>query len=129
MTSKIAVIVGLLAGCSLLLYWGGEAPAWLLKLECACVMAAALFFGLSLYSPTAPAWLRSDAVRGVACVYCGVGAMFTDPRVLISAFLIGTGCKILMRSAVETKARVTGGTLSTGSKDIILKPEGGITRR
>ena len=50
MKNKIAAIVGLLAGCSLLLYWGGEAPPWLLKLECLAVMAGALFFGFSARS-------------------------------------------------------------------------------
>ena len=78
--------------------------------------------------------LQSDAVRGVACVYCGVGAMFTDPRMLISAFLIGTGCKILLRSATETTVRVTtgkplGGNSLGSSKDIVIKEEGGISRR
>ena len=54
MKNKIAAIVGLLAGCSLLLYWGGEAPPWLLKLECLAVMAGALFFGFSTRSASAP---------------------------------------------------------------------------
>ena len=118
--NKIATIVGLLAGCVLLLYWGGEAPPWLLKLECVAVMAAALFFGYSAYSPSAPDWLRHDAVRGVALVYLGVGAMFIDPRVLISAFLIGSGCKLVMKSAAPV-VTVRGGTPLGRTGELVIR--------
>ena len=128
--NKIAVIIGLLAGSFLLLYWGGTAPAWLLKLECVAVMAAALLFGFFNYSPSSPEWLRHDAVRGVAVVYLGIGAMFIDPRVLISSFLIGTGCKLVMKSAWEPiTAHVTAGRLAAGSKEIVIRTEGGVSRR
>ena len=127
--NKIAAILGLLAGTSLLLYWGGEAPAWLLKLECVAVMAAALLFGFTAYSPSAPDWLRHDAVRGVALVYLGVGAAVVPANLLLSALLIGTGCKLVTRSAVQVTVRVTSGMLASGSTDLVVKPEGGVSRR
>ena len=118
--NRIAIIAGLLAGCSLLLYWGGEAPPWLLKLECLTVMVAALFFGFSAYSVTAPEWLRHDAVRGVALVYLGVGAVFVPANLLLSAFLIGSGCKLVMKVAAPVvNARAVTPT-SCGS-DIVIR--------
>ena len=132
MMNRLAVIVGLVAASALLLYWGGEAPVWLLTLQLAAVMAAALFLGFTTYSLSAPDWTRHDAVKGVLLVYLGIGVMLTDPRFLISAFLIGCGCKMLMRSATETTARVVGGrplgTMPGGSVELVIKQEGGISR-
>ena len=83
-------------------------------------MAAALFFGYSAYSPSAPDWLRHDAVRGVALVYLGVGAMFVDPRVLISALLIGSGCKLVMKSAAPV-VTVWGGKPLGHTGDLVIR--------
>lgn len=46
--NKLATILGLVAATSLLLYWGGEAPPWLLKLEVLVVSFSALAFGFTL---------------------------------------------------------------------------------
>jgi hypothetical protein len=119
MKHKIAAIVGLLAGCSLLLYWGGEAPPWLLRLECLAVMAGALFFGFSAWSPSAPSWFRHDAVKGVALVYLGVGAVFLPTNLLLSAFLIGSGCKLVMKSAAPVVKIFNGMPLSRTGEIVI----------
>ena len=126
--SKLATIVGLLAGTSLLLYWGGEAPGWLLKLECLAVMAASIAFGFTSITLDAPEWTRHDAVRGVLLVYLGVGAVFVPANLLLGAFLIGSGGKLVMRSAAPL-ARLRP-TNPLGCKhDLVIKPEGGIRRR
>ena len=127
--NKIATIAGLAGGTSLLLYWGGEAPAWLLKLECVAVMAAALAFGFTSYSPTAPEWLRHDAVRGVALVYLGVGAVFVPTSLLLSAFLIGCGCRLVMKSAVHISARVLNVPIEHARGGIVLRETGKVATR
>jgi hypothetical protein len=125
--NKIATIFGLLAGIGLLLYWGGEAPLWLLRLECLAVMAAALAFGFTSYNPALPGWLRDDAVKGVALVYLGVGAVFTDIRLLISAFLIGSGCRLVMKSAVPL-IRVVSCKPLNHTGEITIREGGGVSR-
>lgn len=127
--NKLAAILGLLAGTSLLLYWGGEAPRWLLMIECAAVMMGALLFGFTSYNPSAPEWLRHEAVRGVGLVYLGVGAMFIDPRFFISAFLIGCGCRLVTKSVVTVTARVMNVPLEHKGVDIIIRQEAGVSRR
>jgi hypothetical protein len=127
--NKLATIAGLVGGISLLLYWGGEAPAWLLKLECVAVMAAALTFGFTTYSPSAPEWLRHDAVKGVALVYLGVGAVFVPTSLLLSAFLIGCGCRLVMKSAVRVSARVMYVSIDHSKGDIVLRETGTVSTR
>lgn len=129
MSNKIAVIAGLVAGIGLLLYWGGDAPPWLLKLECLCVMLAALAFGFTAYSPSAPEWLRHDAVRGVALVYLGIGAAFVPANLLLASFLIGSGCKLVSRSGVQVIVRVAGEPSAARSTEILVRPKDEISRR
>jgi hypothetical protein len=100
MLNKMAVILGLLAGTSLLLYWGGEAPSWLLKLECVAVGLTSLGWGYASFSPEF-AWLRHDSVKGVALVYAGVACMFIPLNFIASAFLLGCGIRLVMKSAVH----------------------------
>jgi hypothetical protein len=121
--NKLATIFGLLAGIALLLYWGGEAPLWLLRLECLAVMAAALAFGFTSYNPALPGWLRDDAVKGVALVYLGVGVVFTDLRIITSAFIIGNGCRLIAKSASPLVRAVT--ILTPGQAGKITNREGG----
>jgi hypothetical protein len=128
MLNKFATIVGLAIGSFLLLYWGGEAPAWLLKLECVAVGLTALGWGYALFSPAFP-WLRHDSVRGVALVYAGVACMFIPLNFIASAFLLGAGIRLTMRSAVTVAVKVTNVSLNRPSGDIVLREEGGITRR
>ena len=127
--NKLAILIGLLAGTSLLLYWGGEAPGWLLKLECLGVMAAALAFGFSHRNIRLPQWMHDDAVRGVALVYLGVGAMFVPLNFLASAFLIGHGARLVMKSAQPITARVVGTPICHGTGEIVIRPEGGVSRQ
>ena len=44
----------------------------------------------------------------MALVYLGVGAVFVPANLLLSAFLIGSGCKLVMKSAAPY-AQVWGG--------------------
>jgi hypothetical protein len=129
MMNKIAAIFGLACGTSLLLYWGGEAPRWLLMVECAAVMVGALLFGFTSYSPSAPDWLRHEAVRGVALVYLGVGAVFMPTNLLMSAFLIGCGCRLVMKSAVQVSARVMNVSIDHSRGDIVLRETGNVATR
>jgi hypothetical protein len=122
--NKLAVLFGLVGGTTLLAYWGGEAPAWLLKLEVVAVMAAALAFGFTTYSPSAPEWLRHDAVKGVALVYLGVGAVFVPTNLLLAAFLIGCGCRLVMKSCVHITARVMNVPIDHDKGDIVLRESG-----
>jgi hypothetical protein len=78
MSSKFCAMAGLALGALLLVWWGATAPLWLRMIECVGVMGAALIFGFTAYSPSAPEWTRDDAVRGVALVYGGVGVVFID---------------------------------------------------
>ena len=125
--NKFSAILGLLAGSFLLCYWGGEAPPWLLRLECLAVMAAALAIGFTSYNPAMPGWLKHDAVRGVALIYLGVGAMFIDFRLLASAFLIGSGCRLVTKSATPL-VRVTIGQPLRHTGGITIRDGGGIRR-
>ncbi len=128
MSNKIAAIVGLVAGSGLLLYWGGEAPPWLLKLECLVVLVAALAFGFTANNVSVPAWLTHDAVRGVALVYLGIGAAFVPASLLLSAFLIGSGCKLVSRSGVQVIVRVAGEPMARHSGEIVTRPRDEISR-
>ena len=122
MSNKVAAIVGLVAGIALLLYWGGEAPPWLLKLECLVVLLAALAFGFTANSPKAPEWLRHDAVRGLALIYLGIGAAFVPANLLLASFLIGSGCKLVSRSGVQVIVRVAGEPPAS-STEILVRPK------
>lgn len=127
--SKLATILVLLAGTALLLYWGGEAPRWVLKLECAGVMLAALAYGFTRHNLRLPEWTRDDALRGVALVYLGIGAMFVELNILAAAFLIGSGVKLVTRSANALTARVITPAIGGIRTEILHLKGGGIRRR
>lgn len=127
--NKLATILGLLAGTSLLLIWGGEAPGWLLKLECLAVMLAALAFGFTQYNMHMPQWLRDDSVRGVTLVYLGVGVMFVPLNFLASAFLIGQGARLVMKSASAITARVVGPSIGRGKGEIVIRGSNAMEKR
>jgi hypothetical protein len=120
MKHKIVAIIGLLAGCALLLYWGGEAPAWLLRLEVLTVTIVALAYGYTAFNPALPGWLRHDSVKGVALVYLGVGAMFVPLNFLASAFLIGCGARLVMKSAAPVLG-VWGGRPLGSTREIVIR--------
>jgi hypothetical protein len=128
MLNKFAIIFGLACGSCLLLYWGGEAPAWLLKLECVAVALTALGWGYALFSPAFP-WLRHDSVRGVALVYAGVACMFIPLNFIASAFLLGCGIRLTMKSVVTVVVRVTNVSLSRPNGEMVIREEAGISRR
>ena len=126
---KLATMFALLAGTALLLYWGGEPPRWLLKLECAGVMLAALAYGFTHRNLHLPDWTRDDSLRGVALVYLGVGAMFVELNFLVSAFCIGAGAKLVTRSATVLTARVINPALGETKTEIVHHQGGGIRRQ
>jgi hypothetical protein len=92
-------------------------------------MAAALAFGFTTYSPSVPEWLRHDAVKGVALVYLGVGAVFVPASLLLSAFLIGCGCRLVMKSAVHVSARIMNISIDHSKGDIVLRETGTVATR
>jgi hypothetical protein len=126
--TKVATIVGLAGGSALLLIWGGEAPPWLLKLEVVVVALTALGWGYTAFSPSFP-WLREDAVRGVAMVYAGVACMFIPLNFIASAFLLGCGIRLIMKSAVHVSARVMNISINRSSGDIVLRESGKVATR
>jgi hypothetical protein len=110
---KFACILALAFGTCSLIIWG--LPPVLLKAELVVVMATALFLGFTNYAIRVPAFMKP--VTGMAVVYIGVGAMFIDPRFLISAFLIGTGTRMVMASRLESiTARVI-----NPARDIVIR--------
>lgn len=96
MIAKLGALAGLLAGLSLILMGGGEAPRWLQCLQVAFFCAAALLYGFTAFSPSAPAWLSSRPVVGVAMLYMGVAVMFVPANIVTSAFFIGTGTRLVL---------------------------------
>jgi hypothetical protein len=126
MSSKFCAMAGLALGALLLVWWGATAPLWLRMIECVGVMGAALIFGFTAYSPSAPEWTRDDAVRGVALVYGGVGVVFIDLSLIASAFLIGSGLRLVCKSASRITARVVSGTgLNHQSGEIVVIKQSG----
>ncbi len=128
--NKFFTILGLLAGTSLLLYWGGEAPDWLLKAECLLLMGAALVIGFTARNPAMPDWMRNDSVLGVALVYIGVGLAFVPANLILSSACIGAGLRLVTRSAIEPiRARFTGTSIVRTGSDIVLRESGHIVTR
>jgi hypothetical protein len=96
MKANLFCLIALVVGIAVLLLSGGEPPAWLLKLEVLVLSPAALAFGYTTFAPTAPSWVWSQPVRGVICIYLGVGAMFVPPQFLVSACFLGIGTRLVM---------------------------------
>jgi hypothetical protein len=128
MKIKLACIVGLSLG--VLLLCGGEPPAWLMKLEVLLFSMAALLYGYASIDVTS--WFWSKPVRGMLCIYLGVGAMFIPPQFVVSAFFIGCGTRMVMGSFTTVVAHASKSfntSLHRPGGDLVIREEGGITRR
>jgi hypothetical protein len=94
---------GAVLGCGLafMLTWGLTPPAWLAVLEAALLSGAALLYGYTAWQPSLPAWLWLRPVRGTALVIAGIVAMYVPPQLILSAYLIGVGVRLVWRSACD----------------------------
>lgn len=88
-------------GCFLLVFWGGELPDWLLRAELAAFCSIALVYGFTAALPTVFPWLWSRPVRGAACVFLGVAAVFVPLQFVVAAVLIAIGTRLTWASACE----------------------------
>jgi hypothetical protein len=70
---------------------------------------------------------RDDAVKGVALVYLGVGVVFTDLRIITSAFIIGNGCRLIAKSA-SPLVRVVTILPPVHTAEITIREGGGVSR-
>src|SRR3954447_26561537 len=88
----------LVGGIVALLAWGASPPPWLAGLEAALLAGAALLYGFTAWLPALPRWLWLRPIRGVALVILGVGAMYVPPQLILSAYLIGLGVRLVWKS-------------------------------
>ncbi len=93
--------VAMLLGCAALWSWGTSPPAWLKGLEAALLAVAALLYGYFRYLPRIPGWLLARPVRGAALFCAGVAVMYVPPQLVLSAFLIGNGVRMVWEAACE----------------------------
>ena len=91
----------LACGVAAMLMWGIFPPAWLTCLEAALLSGAALLYGYTAWLPTLPHWLWLRPIRGTVLVIFGIGAMYVPPQLLLSAYLIGVGIRLVWRSACD----------------------------
>lgn len=110
MRTSLAIVAGFTIPA--LLMGAGNSPA-LQKLQVAAFALAALGYGFGSVSPRVPGWMRHQAVRGVACVYLGCGALFLPPQFIVSAFFIGCGVRMVS----------TCGQTGASSRDIVLRTQ------
>jgi hypothetical protein len=135
MKTKLSALCGVIIGIALLLMGGGGAPPWLCNVQAALFCSLALLYGFSAFTPSAPAWLSSRPVMGIASVYMGVAVMLVPANIVTSAFFLGLGIRLLM--AERPKARVVepprgdepGTAIRRGAADIILHQSGQIVTR
>ena len=102
MATKLAALAGVGSGCLILAIGRGEAPAWLRCLLVLFFGAGSLLYGYSAWVPSAPRWLSSPPVVGIACVWAGFAVMWVPSNVICSTALIGFGTRLLM---IEHKKR------------------------
>ena len=124
---KWACLPILAIGTVLLLCWGGNPPAFLLKLEVLAVCLMAMLHGFAGFNPKVPWWINARPVQGVACIYMGVAAMFIPLNFLASGWLLGHGIKLVMGSfpaAFELRP-----SLRRKPGDIVLRQNGKVATR
>jgi hypothetical protein len=97
----ISCAAALGCGIAAMLAWGVTPPAWLAGLEAALLAGAALLYGFTAYLPALPRWLWLRPIRGTVLVILGMGAMYVPPQLLLSAYLIGLGVRLVWQSACE----------------------------
>ena len=74
-------------------------------LEAAVLSGTVLIFGFTAWLPTLPRWLRLRPIRGTVLVIFGIVAMYVPPQLILSAYLIGTGIRLVWQSACELAAK------------------------
>jgi hypothetical protein len=113
LTLCLAVLLG---GIVALLHWGAAPPPWLAGSEAMLLMGVALTYGYTGRLPRFP-WLALRPVRGTILVMLGVTVIFVQPQLLVAAYLIGQGIRLVWLSACD----VAGMPIAAGEKDAIEK--------
>jgi hypothetical protein len=93
-------LAALLGGIIALLHWGATPPAWLAGSEAALLMALALNYGFTARLPQVP-WLALRPVQGTLLVMLGSVMVFVQPQLIVAAWLIGRGIRLVWASACE----------------------------
>ena len=91
----------LACGIVVMLLWGFSPPPSLAGLEAALLSGAALIYGFTAWRPTLPRVLWLRPVRGTVLVFCGLVAMYVPAELILAAFLIGTGIRLVWQSACD----------------------------
>ena len=103
MKTKFAALAGVVVGIALLLMGGGGAPTWLCNLLAVLFCSLALLYGFSAFAPSAPAWLASREVLGIASVYAGVAVMLVPANVVAAAFFLGLGIRLIISEKLTAR--------------------------
>jgi hypothetical protein len=90
----------LLGGIVALLHWGVTPPPWLAGIEAALIMGVAMSYGFTARLPRIP-WLALRPVRGAVLVVLGSIMVFIQPQLIVAAFLIARGIRLVWLSACE----------------------------
>jgi hypothetical protein len=119
-----------MTGCILLLFTAALAtfglPYWVLKGEFLTVMTAAAVYGFSAFRIRLPRWCICQEFRGVTMVALGAVAMWIPSQYLISAWLVGTGAKLVMGGFTESTPATV---IRQAPGDIVLRPSGQVVTR
>jgi hypothetical protein len=91
----------LACGIAVMLLWGFSPPPSLAGLEAALLSGGALIYGFTAWRPTLPRWLWLRPVRGTVLVVFGIAAMYVPPQLILSAYLIGVGVRLVWQSACD----------------------------
>ncbi len=87
-------------GCILLILTAVVAtfglPHWLLRFEVLTVMTTAAVYSVTAFRVKVPAWVMCQEFRGVVMVGCGCLALFIPVQYLLSAWLVGSGARLVM---------------------------------
>ncbi len=105
--SLLFCAAALACGIAAMLVWGVTPPPWLAGLEAALLAGAALLYGygFTAYLPALPRWLWLRPIRGTVLVIFGMVAMWVPPQLVLSAYLIGVGVRLVWQSACELADR------------------------
>ena len=131
MKTKLLCLVAPALGILAMLLAGSGPPLWLLRLEVMIFAAAALAFGFSAFTPAAPAWVFSQPLRGVVCIYLGIGAMFVPSQFIVSAVFLGIGTRLMLghTERAAATAKPPSPTLSRQCGDLAVREAGPIVPR
>lgn len=125
MKTKLAALAGVITGIALLLIGGGGPPEWLSRCLALVFSGMALLYGFTAFTPSAPTWLSSRPVMGIAAVYVGVAVMLVPANIVTSAFFMGIGIRLLMSEKPALTSRVVKPTAG----DIVLRESGQMVPR